>query len=164
MGFFLSRNSSPEYISKSFKNFVHITKQRCSKVFWQGRESLPSTRITISMTCHRHDFLKGINPKPLAVQATPLYVLCSALCEARRSRRKLYTWVFIRPWFDQDYLKHNALHLLLPRGSRGLGSSYFQDVKAATGKEIFKQEYPLKYNKCIIQVNENRPPFHAMDK
>ena len=44
--------------------------------------------------------------------------------------------------FEQDrgYLKHNELHLLLQRGSRGLGSSFFQDVKEATGKEIFKQE------------------------
>ena len=35
------------------------------------------------MTCHRHDFLKGINPKALAVLATLLYVLCSAVCEGR---------------------------------------------------------------------------------
>ena len=166
MGFFPSRNSSPEYIPKSCKNFVRMTKQRGSGVFSKGGGgnfvSLPSTRITISMTSHGHDFLKGINPKPLAVQATPLYVLCSAVCEARRSRRKLYTWVFIQPWFDQDYLKHNELHLLLPRGSRGLGSSYFQDVKAATGKEIFKQEYPLKSRKCIIQANEQRHPLSTL--
>ena len=167
MGFFPSRNSSPEYIPKSFKNFVHMTKQRGSKVFWQGGGnfvSLPSTRITISMTCHRHDFLKGINPKALAVQATLLHVLCSAVCEACRRRRKFYTWVSNQPWFDQDrgYLKHNELHLLLQRGSRELGSSYFQDVKAATGKEIFKQEYPLKYKKCIIQANEHRHPLSTL--
>ena len=53
--------------------------------------SLPSTRITISMTCHRHDFLKGINPKALAVQATLVHVLCSVACEGRRRRRKFYT-------------------------------------------------------------------------
>ena len=55
-----------------------MTKQRVVRFFLArgggNFVSLPSTRITISMTCHRHDFLKGINPKALAVQATLLYV------------------------------------------------------------------------------------------
>ena len=44
-------------------------------------------------------------------------------------------------------------------------SSYLQDVKAAAGEEFFKHEYPIQYNKGIIQTNELRhPPFHYMDK
>ena len=44
--------------------------------------SLPSTRITASVTCRRQDFLKVQNLKPLILLATQPYVIFSSVSEA----------------------------------------------------------------------------------
>ena len=45
--------------------------------------------------------------------------------------------------------RNPMIALTIPLLQTGLSSSYFQDVKAAAGKEIFELEYPLQFTTSV---------------